>query len=103
MLTPRVPMATVFAVWLLLPSEGLAEPNIGDCSSEAKVSDAGACAVGGPVRPELEAGIAGTVGLGSLSSSWDEIIVENPARVPASERICVWDSMGNVVCEEIRH
>jgi hypothetical protein len=97
-------MAAVAVAALMLPSIASADPNAaGGAAAGAAVGAGTGFIIGGPVGAAIGAGVGGTVGAGTAPRDRDrEVIVEQPARAPVSERTCTRDSMGNVVCQEIR-
>ena len=96
-------MAAVAVAALMVPSIASADPNAaGNAAAGAAVGAGTGFIVGGPVGAAIGAGVGGTIGAGSTPRTEREVIVEEPARAPVSERTCTRDSMGNVVCQEIR-
>ena len=97
-----ISLAAVAAL-TILPNLASADPNAaGGAAVGAGVGAGVGAVVGGPVGAAVGAGVGGTIGAGaSQSNSRDTVIIER--RSPSvSEKSCVRDSAGNVVCQEIR-
>jgi hypothetical protein len=98
----KILMATAFAALIVVPNIASADPNAaGGAAAGAAVGAGAGFLIGGPVGAAVGAGVGGTMGAGSSSTN-REVIVEQPARAPVNERTCTRDSLGNVVCQEIR-
>ena len=99
----KILMATAFAALIIVPNIASADPNAaGGAAAGAAVGAGTGFLIGGPIGAAVGAGVGGTVGAGAAAPSTREVIIEQPARAPATERSCVRDSLGNVVCQEIR-
>ena len=99
----RTLMAAAAVAALMLPNIANADPNAaGGAAAGAAVGAGTGFIVGGPVGAAIGAGVGGTVGAGTAPRNDRDVIIEQPARAPVSERSCVRDSAGNVVCQEIR-
>ena len=95
-------MAAALAAMVIVPNIASADPNAaGNAAGGAAIGAGTGFLIGGPIGAAIGAGVGGTVGAGTAPTT-REVIVETPARAPVSERSCVRDSMGNVVCQEIR-
>jgi hypothetical protein len=80
-----------------------ADPNAaGGAAAGAAVGAGVGAVVGGPVGAAVGAGVGGTMGAGAASSSKPDTVIIEKREPSVSERNCVRDSAGNVVCTEIR-
>ena len=97
-------VAAAIAALVSVPNLASADPNAaGGAAAGAAIGAGTGFIVGGPVGAAVGAGVGGTVGAAtSTPPVREEVIIERPAPPAVSERSCVRDSAGNVVCQEIR-
>ena len=95
-------VTAALAALLTLPNVAMADPeSAGNAAAGAAVGAGAGFLIGGPIGAAVGAGVGGTVGASTTPRTREEVIIERPAR-PTTERNCVRDSAGNVVCREIR-
>ena len=95
-----ITMAAAMAL-IALPTFASADP-AADAAAGAAVGAGAGFLLGGPLGAAVGAGVGGTVGAGSSPRTRENVIIEHPRRESIRERTCTRDSLGHVVCEEVR-
>ena len=89
-------MITAVVALATLPTFAIAtSDSAGNATAGATVGATGS--IGRPA-----AGAGGTVGVGARDARGDDGVVIEQRRVPARQRSCAQDGIGNSVCEDIR-